>query len=184
MRKTIHISLSEELFSKVECLSKQRGMSMSSFISNVLSKSLTGKAPKTEVADPADSHCTVRLHGRAAATLKEKAAGLGLSPTVFVRDVLLNKEMTVVKVDDTLSDQLLDILVSCDSAIMCFIGSLDQSQSSEQVKFITSEINANLIHLKEAFDRYYSELLKSGRSLEAKTIRRLIDGNRKRHRNT
>ncbi len=184
MREKLCISLPPEVYEALKDQSSKRGMSMSSCICEALSKHLTDTTSQTGNMDPISSHCTVRLHGRAAAALKEKAAGLGLSPTVFVRDVLLNKDMTVVKVDDTLSDQLLDILASCDSAIMCFIGSLEQNQSSEQVKFITSEINANLIHLKEAFDRYYSELLKSGRSLEAKTIRRLIDGNRKRHRNT
>ena len=175
-RLHLNISLTSDLYERIKDTAAVKNMSMSSFIGSVLSGSIKCSAPALMPEDVVNTHCTVRLHGKAAAVLKEKSTRLGISPTVFIKDAVLNQKTVIINVDDGAADQLLDMVASCDSEIMAFIGSLGEIRLSQDTKQVIREIITDLLYLKEAFETYYHELLRTKKELENNLIERIQDG--------
>jgi predicted transcriptional regulator len=114
MSKRIQVYLPAELASRVEQLAKAEHMTVSSCctvmigdaIQELIENNLT-----TENADDEGSEETVHIHlyGKEASLLKRKANELQLTPTEWVRNTVLRKDLTIhrIRLDDL--EELLDL---------------------------------------------------------------------------
>lgn len=115
MSKRIQVYLPTELASQVEQLAKAEHMTVSSCCTVMIGDAMREMNEnalienESEKNDSTDEMVTVQLRGKEASLLKRKANELQLTPTEWVRNTVLRKDLTIhrIRLDDL--EELLDL---------------------------------------------------------------------------
>ena len=103
----------------LEKVAKAEGMAFSACCAKILHEAI-GEMMETDsytegtTNEEPDETVHIRLHGKAGAMLKKKSSELGLTPTDWVRDTVLKKNLTIyqIEIDDLgVMNETLDRLV-------------------------------------------------------------------------
>jgi len=175
MKRTLTIRVTDELYERICDEAKIKSLTISSLVSLLISKQLQGNSPTISLPEVCiQDRVTIILRGKDAAKLRQMAGRLGLSPTVFIRNILLNQDMKVITVNVGNTDELLDLVSNCDLEVMAFINTIKEFPDSPLNIKIAEEINAILISLRDEFKKFHEELSRTKRAV-GNDIRRRMD---------
>ena len=173
MRKTLNISLPEDLYERIKSLAKERSISMSSCICSILSGNLPTSSETDEEDVDSKSECTIRLRGKSAHLLRKRAQAYGVSPTIFVKNLITGKEMVVVNLDNMPAYEMHDMFSQCHFEISSFVNSLKEGADKEQIAFLADEVKASLLLLEDSFDRYYEDFVDTKKHMEKRIVKKM-----------
>jgi len=167
VRRHVNISLSEKAYEELKTKAKSHDMSMSSYINLVLSKSSHSECEQTVCfEDSFGDRCVIRFSGTDAAFLKQRAHKMGLTPTAYVREMLIRREMTTLSMDMNSTYDLLDLIAGLKSEISCFINSINTENTTPDDFCVENEIHTALLVMQESFERYFDGLVKLKKETE------------------
>ena len=110
MKKTIKVYMDEDLYEKAKATALSRNMSLSALACSLLLNGIDLHSSDTATSSSSDGSCTLRLNGEAATRLRCRAQKAGLTPTAYVRDIILFQNMTEVKVEASIGKEILHAL--------------------------------------------------------------------------
>ena len=175
MKKMFRVYLTEDIISHIKKEAEEKNMSMSLLISMILSERLNTKI--SEAADDVepDDTCTIRLKGKAAGRLKLRASKLGISPTAYIRDIVINQKMTIIQIDRSDEKDLGAAIREYENCLSEILKELKDASSPAQFNDYQKEIAANLDALAEMLTHYCKKISKR-KDVKARKILEDLNG--------
>lgn len=163
MRKTIKVYLTDDFYEQLKLLSTSKKESMSSIINQILAPHLI---PQEDDGTPGDnvnsseiSH--VHLKGSPAAALKERAYKAGVSPTAFIRDIVLNQNMKHIVIEPSLGRQIIEAFRDYDMDLQYLIHLYESDTSVTDKKEIIESAITGIADLTKLIIKYHRKLTRS-----------------------
>ena len=171
MKRLAKVYLNEDDYDRVKQAAAAKNMSISSFLSSAVMTSINRISLIREAYEENDQNCKVTLHGESALKLRRAAKAKGLSPTGYIKDCILNKEMISINLPTDTELEMLRILLETKSEITeCIKALYDQELIPAE---LVSELNLNLLLIRDSFEKYCHKTDKLSKKLN-KTLERAV----------
>lgn len=163
MTKTLKVYLTYDIYERLKILSTSKKESMSSIVNQVLALHLPTKeddgTPEENVKSSEISH--VLLKGNPAVVLKERAYKAGVSPTAFIRDVVLNQNMKHIVIEPSLGRQIIEAFRDYDMDLQYLIHLYKSDASVNDKKEIIESVINGIADLTKLIIKYHKKLTRS-----------------------
>ena len=160
MKKMFRVYLTEDIISLIKKEAEEKNMSMSLLISMILSERLNTDISEAANDVEPDDTCTIRLKGKAAGRLKLRASKLGISPTAYIRDIVINQKMTIIQIDRSDERDLGNALREYETSLSEILKELKETSSPAEFNNYQRKIDANLNELAGVLTRYCNKISK------------------------
>ncbi len=190
MRNEIHLFLQDDIYQAVKQESEAQHLSPSEFISMKLKEVLPIHVTEQNETSPDDpgiatvsdnGKVTIRLSGSDAQILKKKAAEAGLSPTAFVRRLVITNECVFIQMPTDDLDEYIERFTDLEKAFMAAIGYIKRGEG-EVFKQDIDLLKDYMSDLTELFKTQISISYETRNSVKRSMIKELRDQIRKNRR--
>lgn len=178
MKELIRVYLTAELIEKVRLAAKESGLTLSTFTSMVLSAFLNKYESTSLERSAYDETCTIRLKGSDASLLKKRAKVYGLSPTAFIRDIVLNQNMKHIVIEPSLGRQIIEAFRDYDMDLQYLIHLYKSDASVNDKKEIIESAITGIADLTKLIIKYHKKLTKSHLALRDDILAKIKEDKR------
>ena len=174
MKRRLTVRIPNEMFDFVELEAKKRSIPISSFICSVLAENIP-KEHSTIISDDISikDRITIILRNNDAAMLRIRAKNYGLSPTAFIRDIILNQNLKHIVIEPSLGRQIIEAFRDYDMDLQYLIHLYKSDASVTDKKEIIESAITGIADLTRLIIKYHKKLTRSHLALRDDILARI-----------